>query len=328
MKKHIGNIVKSLISLSVGALIIYIFFGKFTAEDIARIKASMVGANYLWVVLSVTCATLAMVSRSMRWKMLLETMGYQLSFSNSFFAVSFNYVVNLAIPRAGELARCAAIYRTEKIPVERSIGTLINERIIDLVMLVIVGVLVFLLQYDMFFTFFQERVLDVIMAFEFPKQLIAFGILAILIGCVALFFIYQRKKTWLMEKLVGLKEGMLSILELQNPVQFIAHSLFIWIMYWAMIYTCFLSVVDPATLSPYSGLMVLFFGTFGFIAVQGGLGIYPVIVSWVLMMYGVTEEASVAAGWILWISQTLMVLIAGLMATWFIIRRTKTTEVK
>lgn len=283
-------------------------------------------ADYSWLVLSAFLALLSHLSRAIRWKMLLAPMGYYPSTINAFLAVMVNYIVNMGIPRSGEVARCWVLSKYEQTPIHKSIGTVAAERAVDLLMLFLAFILVFIIQLNRL----QESVMEImtdLMSKGLVMILIA-GPLAVLIMLLYLFRkrIYQISIVIKMTTIAkGFLEGLKAIRNVKSPFLFIAHTIFIWFMYLLMLFVCFFCLPETSHLGLNAAFTILAFGSIAMIATPGGIGAYPIAVNRSLILYGVAEEFGKALGWIAWGGQTVLVIFMGLLALILlpIINRTK-----
>lgn len=304
--------------------------------DIWQVLKETIGrANYWWLALGMILSVISHLSRAVRWKMLLKPLGYNPKFSNTFFAVMVMYLGNLAFPRVGEILRCSLLARYEKIPLEKSVGTMITERAVDVLMLLIVGLLTLATQYDIVIGYFNDHVLqkqdyitDKPTFFTIKNIILTTGVLVSIIALI-LFKTGKLPFADKIKKLVhGLWDGVKSVKDLDKPFWFVFHSFFIFFGYWAMIFACFPVIAETSNLGVLVGLSCLFFGALGMIAVQGGLGLYPFIISQILLLYGVSSSIGYAFGWIAWIGQTAMVILVGLLSLVLLVTLNKEPETK
>ncbi len=262
-------------------------------------------ANYWWISLGLFFGILSHLSRAYRWKFMLEPMGYTPRFINSALAVLIGYFVNLAIPRAGEVSRASVMANYENIPFEKGFGTIVAERIADLIMMFLIIGVTLLIQFDFILQLVKEK-LD-------PVKIII-GLAVCLIGGF-FFYKYVRKST----KGVGLKikkfikslvEGVTSIFRMKNKWPFIFHTVFIWAMYVLMFWAT-IPAIDGLQV-PFGGILVGFIaGGFSIAATNGGIGLYPLAVAGAFTLFGVPEEPSTAFGSVMWAAQTAMVILFG-----------------
>jgi len=236
---------------------------------------------------------------------MLEPMGYTPRFINSALAVLIGYFVNLAIPRAGEVSRASVMANYENIPFEKGFGTIVAERIADLIMMFLIIGVTLLIQFDFILQLVKEK-LD-------PVKIII-GLAVCLIGGF-FFYKYVRKST----KGVGLKikkfikslvEGVTSIFRMKNKWPFIFHTVFIWAMYVLMFWATIPAIEGLQV--PFGGILVGFIaGGFSIAATNGGIGLYPLAVAGAFTLFGVPEEPSTAFGSVMWAAQTTMVILFG-----------------
>jgi len=262
-------------------------------------------ANYWWISLGLLFGILSHLSRAYRWKFMLEPMGYTPRFINSALAVLIGYFVNLAIPRAGEVSRASVMANYENIPFEKGFGTIVAERIADLIMMFLIIGVTLLIQFDFILQLVKEK-LD-------PVKIII-GLAVCLIGGF-FFYKYVRKST----KGIGLKikkfikslvEGVTSIFRMKNKWPFIFHTVFIWAMYVLMFWATIPAIEGLQV--PFGGILVGFIaGGFSIAATNGGIGLYPLAVAGAFTLFGVPEEPSTAFGSVMWAAQTAMVILFG-----------------
>jgi len=317
----VPEILKKFLKISfpilIGSAIIYLFYTQLDQEAIDAFKSHMQNANYWWVFVAIVITMLSHISRAMRWQMMIKSLNYEIGFSKAFYSLFVNYLVNLGIPRTGEIARCAVLKQYDDIPFDKSFGSLVNERVIDVIMLGILGLSVAVFQYDIFLSFIKKYFLPFIEEkglAENYKPLIGLAFVLLLV-LAFVFWLIKNGKFPLQEKFKklfsGIAEGLTSILNLENPTLFVFHSIFIWLMYWLMTYVIFFAVDGGQDVTIMMSLSILFLGTMAFIVVSGGFGAYPVALGIVLALYGLDPIIGNAAGWLLWGAQTLMIILIG-----------------
>ncbi len=317
MSKNLKKILNITFPIALGSLIIFLFYRQLDAEAIASFQNYFKTANYFWVFAAVLITFISHLSRAMRWQMMIKSLNYNISFSKAFYSLFVNYLVNLGIPRTGEIARCAVLRQYNNIPFDKSFGSLVNERIIDVLILGFVGLMVAIFQFDIFYSFMEKYLFPFVEAKGLDKNYELFIAIAFFLILCLLFFVWLIKKGKfpLQKKLSnlfsGLKEGIVSISKLEKPLLFVFHSIFIWLMYWLMTYVIFFAVKGGEDVTVMMSLSILFFATFAFILVSGGFGAYPVALGVVLSLYGIDAIIGNAAGWLLWGGQTLMILTVG-----------------
>ena len=263
-------------------------------------------ADYYWVVLGLFLGLLSHLSRAYRWRFQLEPMGYNIKFGNSIMAVFATYLINYTIPRAGEVARATILTNYEGVPFEKGFGTIVAERIADLLVMLGIITITLFLQFDFIYDFLLER-------FDTTKVVFALALVFVLI--VLFLRIIKKSKSKLALKIKtfvnGLIEGTLSIFKMKKKWAFIFHTLFIWTMYVLMFYFTSLSLDETQNI-PFAAILIGFIAaSFSIAATNGGIGSYPEAIVLAFTLFNLSEDPSRAFGWIMWASQTLMIIILG-----------------
>ena len=264
-------------------------------------------SNKNWIFLAVFMGLLSHLSRAYRWRFQLKPMGYNIRFCNSMMAVFTTYLINYTIPRSGEVARASIIANYESVPFEKGFGTIVAERIADLIVLLGIITVTLFIQFDFIYGFLVEK-------FNPIKILIA---LVLVIIATSVFFLSFIKKS--NSKLAlkikafidGLTEGALSIFKMKNKWPFIFHTLFIWGMYLLTFYITSFAIKDLHNISAAAILIGFISASFSIATTSGGIGAYPIAVYLAFSIFGIAQEPSIAFGWIMWASQTLMIIICG-----------------
>ncbi len=319
MSKIIITVFKALLFLSVGIFFLYLAF-----RDIhfSELLYGLKNADYSWVLLSLFFAFMAFVSRAMRWIILIEPLGYKPSFKNTFYALMSGYLANFLLPRIGELTRCGSLNRTDRIPVDSLLGTVIIDRIFDVLMLLLLLAVVFVLKIDFFGEFMTENIF--IPVFERFSAMLNFPALVwILAGffIFALFVLILIIRTKIVKNRLfgfvgktayGVFNGMKTLFRMKKKWQFIGHTLFIWAMYFLMTWVVFFSLPSTSTLQPADALFLLVIGGMGMSApVQAGIGAYHWIVSLGLTLYNIPREEGIIFAVIAHESQALLMIVLG-----------------
>lgn len=257
--------------------------------------------------LSVFFGILSHLSRAYRWKYLLSPLGYQPRFINSALAVLIAYFANLGIPRSGEILRATTLSSYEKIPFEKTFGTIVAERLVDLLILIGFVLTALVLQFDIIWSILSEKKIS-------PLQILI-GLAFVIIGYIVLKKLFALSQNPLLIRIKnffwGLAEGVMSLKNMPNKGLFIGHTLFIWLMYLAMFYVIKWTVPETASLGMNAMLPAFVVGGLAISATNGGIGIYPFSVALVLAAFNISNESGLAFGWIMWTSQTLMIIIFG-----------------
>ena len=295
--------------MTLGIFLIWLSFRKLTAEDIESIKYSFKNADYFWIWISIALAILSHVSRAYRWRYTLEPLGYHPKFLNSFMAVMIGYLVNLGVPRMGEISRAAALTKYENIPFNKGFGTIIAERVADMIFLMAFIFLVVIIQLSTL----QDYLVKTFENFNPINTAIILSVLAIL-GLLFLKFIQRSEIPFfikLREFIQGILEGIKAILKMKDSLKFIAHTFFIWFLYVLMFYVG-MNAVPELNNVPFGGVLSAFvIGGISIAVTNGGIGAYPYGVMQILMLYNVEAAYGLAFGWIIWSAQTIMVLVIG-----------------
>lgn len=319
--KYLINVLKLLFFLSIGLFLLWLASRTLDEKGWTEMKASLSGVNYFFVLLSIIAGILSHFIRALRWNQMIKTFGYRPKLYNAFFAVMIGYLANYVFLRMGEVMRCGFLARYDEPPADKLLGTVISERVVDLLFLVVLFAITILTQYQLLSNFFYEKIWTGLSA-KF-QSLFGSGILSkllivavvVLIG-VLVYVLFKKLNIAdrLSSFMVGIKDGILSIKNLKNVPLFIAYSLGIWAMYFLMILLVFYSLEATSHLGLTEALAVLVFGTFGIIAVQGGIGAYHLIVQQVLLLYGITAASGLAFGWVSWGVQTVLIVVVGVIS--------------
>lgn len=242
--------------------------------DFKVIQKSLAKANYLWVAFAAVFALLAYWFRAIRWNLLLEPMGHKISSSNALWSLSFGYLMNLTIPRSGEVARATALYGVEKVPVDRSFGTIILERVVDLIcMLGFLG-LTLIFKYEAILAFYKNSGINI----DPNKIFLVVGGLAV---AGILFFVFKNKfvNVPVLGKIIGFIDGIIqgltSIFKLKEKGKFIIYTIGIWVSYYFAAYLVCFALPETSDLTFADGFFIIVVGTLGMIIpASGGIGAF------------------------------------------------------
>lgn len=275
------------ISLGIAALFMWLALKGMEFKKIAGYFAK---ANYLWVFIASIFGILAYWFRAIRWNLLLEPMGYQISNSNSFWTISFGYLMNLTIPRSGELARATALFGVEKVPVEKSFGTIILERVIDLICMVGFLGLTLIFKYKAFLAFYSYITEEKGKAATTTSNSNIYVFGGILILVAILFFIFRKKleQFSIYQKVLnfakGIVDGLTSIFKMKQKVKFISYSLAIWICYYLAAYLVCFSLPETSQFTFADGFFIIVVGTLGMmVPASGGIGAFHLALKFGIM---------------------------------------------
>ncbi|HIO58793.1 MAG TPA: flippase-like domain-containing protein [Flavobacteriales bacterium] len=273
-------------------------------EDKAELFDYMSSAPWWAVALTFTMGFLAIVSRGIRWLILLEPMGYKASGFRSVCAVAFGYFSNTFVPRSGELVRCAALNSTDDIPVNKLFGTVITERVVDLIMLFLFMIIALVTNFD--------AVLTLVSHISLPEGT---TLMILILGAVVLLLtgiVFVKKSKRIAEFVAGIGDGIKSVMTMKNRTAFILHTFFIWIMYFLMSYVLYSSMKGSSGISIFDSLWVMVSGGFGMVfPAPGGIGSYQWAVTLGFQSLGYDKLVGVAVGNVVWLTQTAMIIFSG-----------------
>lgn len=313
MKKKILTILKYVFFLGLGVGLLYFAFHNTNPSEMFE---EISEANYFWVGMSVFAGIFSYYSRAARWLILLEPLGFKPKLSNSIYSVFFGYFANIAAPRIGELARCTALNQTEKIPLNALIGTVILERVLDVLILFLLIIISFLLNARLFGEFFLNIFSD---KFKAADNLnLIFYSLATLIIILLLLFLLRKKimqipftlriKTFLR----GVFDGFAAIRKMKKKWLFTIHTLVIWFAYILMTYIGFSALKETAHLSFTDGIFITVAGGLGMaVPANGGIGTFHAAVMFGLAALGVDKNPGLVFATIMHASQVLFILLTG-----------------
>ena len=316
MAKKLKNILQYLFFLGLGFFLIWWSLDGLTEQDTEQISDAISRGNYIWVIPGLTLILLSHWVRALRWRMLIEPLGYSPSKLNTFFAVMVGYLANLAVPRLGEVLRCSALTKYEKIPLDKLAGTVILERIIDTICLLIVFALALALQPNLY-----QNIIETFFGKPnaqgsnnlFLYLIISVVILLCGIGMFVLFCSKKNNGLAVQLKKIALHvwQGLISIKSLKKPGLFIFQSLAIWAMYTVSVIIGFMLLQETQQYGITEALTVLSAGTLAMAATPGGIGAYAFLVQKTMFLYHLNGGIGLALGWMLWILQVCIVLIVG-----------------
>ena len=338
MKKVLGKLKYALFFL-IGVLLLWLAF---RSHEPAEIIKEFQEAKYEYVLYAVMAGLASTFSRALRWNMLIKPFGFNIHPFRSFLAMMTGYLANLAVPRMGEITRCVVINQTDDVPVNKLFGTVVTERIIDLLAVLVLITLALIFEWERLATFFATSYED--MGLNDPGSIIYWAtkpvvfIPAFILFAGGLYLAYhimnRRMEGNLMirikELIKGFWAGIISIRKIEKVWLFILHSVFIWSMYILMTYLCFFAVESTSHLTISAAFFVMVIGAFGFIApVQGGIGAYHWLVMESLVLYDIPRKQGLTFATIAHAAQTVYILIFGglCLLTFIFFYRKKLTDV-
>ena len=347
MLKKFWSATKYYFFLTIGMVLLYLVF-----KDVNFVWMwnEIKHAHFEWVLLSFFFGIVAMASRAWRWKIMMEPLGYHPSFLDCFNGVAIGYLSNIGLPRMGEVVRCSILNQTNGIPITKLIGTVILERVIDVIMLLRLILIVFLSQIDRFGKFFMTEIFgDKLTKISlFFNETGAILIPAFLVFCIASFLIIR----WILKKysnhkiivrisefLKGLSDGVITLFKMKRKGEFIFHSLFIWAMYFVMTWLCVFAYDPTSALTALDGLFLMVVGGLGMTApVQGGFGAFHYLVEKALLLYdikpsidpitGIELRPGLVFATIVHSTQFIMTLLLGVTAVILVALKKKNRNAK
>ncbi len=240
---------------------------------------------------------------------MLEPLGYRPKLANNFMAVNIAYLMNIFIPKSGEISRAIVLDKYENVPFKKGFGTIISERVVDLIFLLGFTAIALLIQFDKLYNYLAEVI-------QPTKLIIALIGLITLIIVGFLFLKYSKSK--LQQKVkkfyLGLKEGVFSIIHMRRKGAFLLLSCIIWGLYLLSFYTAF-QALDETSIVPISTIIIVFVvGSFAFAFTNSGFGFYPFFVAGILVVFNIPETIGTAFGWIVWTSNIASIVCFGVLS--------------
>jgi glycosyltransferase 2 family protein len=323
LKVRLTGILKFVFFLGVGLLITWLSLRGLTPSDRSDLVTSFGQVKPFWLLVVLAASVMSHLLRALRWQMLLEPVAVKPSLRNTFAAVMIGYLANMAFPRLGEVTRCGVLLTTDKIPVNRSLGTVVTDRTLDFAVFILLAVVLFLTQYGYIITYLETQV-----AVGFQEKFSSLGANHLLLLMVCFAVVTGAAAVWVLLRakpqqrllyrgrkvLVGFLQGLISVRYVKRPLLFLLYTFSIWGAYFLMTWLSFRVLDDTAALGMGAGLAVLLLGTIGIVLTPGGIGLYPVIARDTLMLYGVSTATGFAMGWILWTTQTVIIILTGLVS--------------
>ncbi len=307
MSKRLAKILKTILPIALGVFLVWYSYSITSEEDREQIIKYVKEANLFWVGLSVLIGIMSHISRAVRWNYLLEPLGYRPKISNNILIILMAYFANLGIPRSGEVLRATALATYENVPFQKGFGTIVTERVIDLLMLLLVIMIALFSQTEIILGYLKEHGIGI----SGTLILVGVGVLGMF-----LFMVFLRRSTSklalkLKHFIKGLLDGILSIFKMKHKWLFVLHTIFIWAAYVLMFWVIKFTVEETIPLSLGEILVAFVAGAFAMSTTNGGIGLYPIAVSASLAIFGISAVSGDAFGWIMWIAQTLMIVVFG-----------------
>jgi uncharacterized protein (TIRG00374 family) len=309
LSKSLKKLLKIILPLGLGVFFIWYIYSSFTPEQLAETKAQFSKANYGFVTLSLFFSILSHISRSYRWSFMLEPLRYYPKLANNFMAISVGYLMNIFIPKSGEISRGIILDKYEDVPFEKGFGTIITERVVDLIFLLGIASIALLLKFDVLAEYISKSI---------PKPTIYAAIAGVTcLGVVVFLFLkFSKSKTNMKLRtfVLGLKDGIFSILRMKKKGAFIFHTCLIWGLYLLSFYTALFALEEITTISFGTIITAFAVGSFTFAFTNSGFGTYPAALAGILFIFGVSKTVGIAFGWIVWTSNIASLLFFGCLS--------------
>jgi len=309
LKNQVSKWLSIVIPILLGIGIIVYQYSKFTDAQINEIIGYFKNADYFYVCLAVFVGFIGNAIRAYRWKYMLNHLGYDSSFQNNFMAVNIGYLLNLTVPKSGEISRALIVKKYNNIPFDKGFGTIVAERLIDMIFLLFFMLLSVILQFKIVKAFILDKI---------PLQLMTLLSIFGISFLIVFILIYKYSKLKIVavfkEKISGLKEGLLSIIHMKEKWKYFFQTILIWSSYLITYYIATKVISETSTLTFEAIITCFVVGSIAIAFTNSGFGAYPFLTSKVLLFYAIAEPAGTAFGWIIWTSQMLLVLLLGLLS--------------
>lgn len=315
MPNLLKTIITYAITFGLSAFLVWFSVKNLSSNDIQAIKEAIAKAR-LWLLFPIVLmGVLSHWSRAVRWKYLMQPLGYKPSTANTMFAIMIGYFANLGLPRFGEVLKCTILAKYEKIPADKLVGTIITERAFDVVCLLLIFGITFLIQIDFSIDYLKALYTKWTMQHDGgTNYLLWIGLALVIVMIMVVIFRKRIASLGFIKKIIEILKniwsGVMSFRTMENKVGFLFHTIFIWGMYYGMILLGFQCLEATQHLGIKPSFSVLSFGSVGMIATPGGIGAYILIVNEIVQLYGIDKIYSNAISWIIWLVPT-SILIAG-----------------
>ncbi|HLW31203.1 MAG TPA: lysylphosphatidylglycerol synthase transmembrane domain-containing protein [Aequorivita sp.] len=309
MNLKLSKFLQIAIPLGLGVFLIWYIYQSFTPEQLVETQRYFADADYGYVILAVLLSALSHLIRSYRWNFMLEPLGYRPKLANNFMAVSVAYLMNIFIPKSGEVSRAVILDKYEKVPFEKGFGTIISERIVDLIFLLFFTAIALAIKFDVLYEYLLEGV---------SPSILYIIIIATLIVGISIPLYIKFSKSNINKKVknfvFGLKEGVFSIIKMRRKAAFLLHTIIIWGLYLLSFYTALQALPDTANISFGTIIITFVVGSFTFAFTNSGFGTYPAAIAGILTVFGIAKTVGIAFGWIVWISNISSIVLFGVLS--------------
>lgn len=323
MNKKTGTILQYLFFLALGLFLVWLSVKDIDHEKWTEIKAALQNARFYLIGPVVIILLLSHYVRALRWRLLMEPLGYKPGKANTFFAVMIGYLANQAFPRLGEVLKCTILSRYENIPADKLVGTIILERLIDAISLLIVFGITLAIQPGLYAQLVENVFTPAAASTEETNKIPPYVYLLILIAIViiitAIWMRIKKKKVadilFTLKRIPGrIWQGLSAIQHLKKPGQFIFLTLLLWVLYLSGGYIGFKALQATELFGIKEAFTILSAGSIGMVVTPGGIGLYPYLIGETMHMYGLQLSIAKAFGWLLWLAQTAVILFGGLLS--------------
>jgi uncharacterized protein (TIRG00374 family) len=319
MTKRITSLLQYIFFLGVGIFLLWLTLRK---SDWGSIKNDLITARYIFLVPATIMLLVSHYIRALRWKILMQPLGFRPSNSNAFLAVMVGYWANLAVPRLGEVLKCTILARYEKVPADKLVGTIVAERAFDVVSLLVLFLITIFIQYDIIGDFTSEVFSNFFKSksgnFSPVKVLLVVGTLVAFVLIVR-FVLHRFAHISFFDKvrkiIRGVWQGLISVRYIQNKGLFFLYTFLIWALYLLSTYMGFFAMQNMSQYGIKAAFSALSFGSLGMIIPSpGGIGSFQSAVQQVMVLYGITPEKGLSLGMLIWFAQTGIIILFGTIA--------------
>jgi uncharacterized protein (TIRG00374 family) len=339
MSKRLSTILQYLIFLGLGIFFVWWSVKDIDSEKKDQIKEALRHARYYLIFPVFIILFLSHYIRALRWRLLIQSLGYNPDKANVYFAVLIGYLTNQAVPRLGEVLKCTVLARYEKVPADKLVGTIILERLIDAISLLIIFIITLAMQPGLYSDLMKSVFIKT--GEEESKGMPGYLIAAIVLGVIIVIVVTWMlvKKKTLRDLYNGIKnvmkrvwQGLSAVRHLKKRGEFLLLTLLLWVAYISGGYLGFMALQETEHYGLKEAFTVLVAGSIGMIITPGGIGAYPYLLERTMMLYGLKDSIAVAFGWLLWLAQTVVILIGGVLSfvllPWYNKRKIKKNGIK
>ncbi|MFO7614475.1 MAG: lysylphosphatidylglycerol synthase transmembrane domain-containing protein [Bacteroidales bacterium] len=326
MKNRVFSVIQYLFFLLIGIVLLWLVFRKI---DINEVFHEIREAHYIWLLISIILGIFSHIARAIRWNILIRSMGYQVETSTTFFAVMVGYLANMAFPRLGEVTRCGVLSKKKNIPFTSLFGTVISERVFDMIVLALIILSVIFLQLGLLKAFVDKYIVSSLTGMANQENLYLLLVAIFIIIVLPLIFLriffnrIRQMKVYsrVSDFMKGLLNGIKTIMHMREKWQFLGWTIVIWLFYTLMTYSAFFALEATSHLDFFDGVTVMALGSLGIVApVPGGIGAYQFVVKAILTeIYLIQSEPAVSFSIILWAAQSIMIVGVGIFSYYLLV---------